>query len=87
MSLLCLICIGNQRFLNELFRELCTSRDILGGLYENVSESLKLIAKPDFPDLEVTVTKLSTTTGIESSLLMSVKRTSAPKVEYLFGGR
>ena len=79
MSLLCLNKIGNRPFLKELFRELCTCRDILGGLY-NVSEFVKLIRNPDFPGEEAT-------TGMESSLLMSVKWTSVPIVEYLFGGR
>ena len=64
MSLLCLISIGCQLFLNELCRELCTSRGILGGLYGNASEFVKLIVKPDFPGVEVTGTELSTTTGI-----------------------
>ena len=87
MPLLCLIKIGNRPFLNELFRELCTCRNILGGLYRNVSVFVKLIGNPDFPGEEVTDRKLSTTTGLESSLLMSVKWTSVPIVEYLFGGR
>ena len=56
MSLLCLIEIGNQPFLNELFRELCTSRNILGELYGNISEFEKLIVKPDFPGVEITGT-------------------------------
>ena len=87
MSLFCLIRIGNRSFLNELFRELCRSRDILGALYGNVSEFVKLIVKPDFPCVGITDTILSTTTGIESYLLMGVKWTSTPIVEYLFGGR
>ena len=80
MSLLSLIRIGNQSFLNELFKELCTSMDIFGRLYGNVFGFVKLIVTPDFSGVEVTGTKLSTTTGVDSSLLMNVKYTSDSRI-------
>ena len=50
-------------FLNELFRERCISKGILG-LHGNVSEFAKLIVKLDFPGVEVTGTKQSAATEI-----------------------
>ena len=72
-------------FLNELFTELCTSRDILEKIARNVSKFIN--RKADYLGVEVFGTKLSTTTKIKSSLLMSVEWISVLIFEYLFGGR